>query len=138
MTQPGTPGTTSPLGQGVTGLTLDMLAERIDHEREMRETREQSAAEALRTATTALEARLAGLNEFRQSLIDQNHDFVHETVFDAKIDGLAGRLTLLERSAERTAGGLSAVRFLVVLVGAPGVAALLYVLASAFSGHTVP
>lgn len=107
-----TDGTSTPLGTGVTGLTLDMLAERIDHEREMRETREVAAMEALRTATTALEARLAGLNEFRAALTDQNRDFVHETVFDAKMDSLSSRLTVLERAAERTAGAISTWRFL--------------------------
>lgn len=107
-----TAGTSTPLGQGVTGLTLDMLAERIDHERDMRETREHAAAEALRTATTALEKRLEGMNEFRAALSEQNRNYVTVTVFDSRTESADKRLTILERAAERTTGAISTWRFL--------------------------
>jgi hypothetical protein len=103
---------TTPLGTGVTGLTLDLLAERIQGERELRESHEENANANLRTATEALEKRLEGLNEFRGQLSDQNRTFVVQTVFDAKIEALSARLNALERTAERTAGSVATWRFL--------------------------
>ena len=101
-----------PLGQGVTGLTLDLLAERIDHEKELRVAAEESAAHALATATDTLERRLEGMNEFRAQLTTQSSTFISVTVFDAKIEALSNRITLLERVAERTAGSIATWRFL--------------------------
>jgi hypothetical protein len=105
-------GVNQPLGTGVTGLTLDLLAERIEHEQEIRETREAAAAEALQTATGALERRLEGMNEFRAQLTAQGATFVSSAVFDTKFDALSGRISLLERAAERTAGAIATWRFL--------------------------
>ena len=101
-----------PLGQGVTGLTLDLLAERIDHEREVREAHERAAGAALATATEALDKRLEGMNEFRAQLTEQGRDFVTRTEYDAKHDALLNRLLVLERNAERTAGAIATWRFL--------------------------
>jgi hypothetical protein len=105
-------GTNQPLGTGVTGLTLDLLAERIEHEKDLREAAEESAAEALRTATGTLEKRLEGMNEFRAQLTTQTATFVSVDVFNSKMDALSGRINLLERSAERMAGSLATWRFL--------------------------
>lgn len=101
-----------PLGQGVTGLTLDLLAERIEHERELRLADETASQEALRTATTALERRLEGLNEFRRQLTDQNASFLTKAEYDAKHEALIGRVSTLERAAERNAGAIATWRFL--------------------------
>ena len=129
--------TDHPLGQGVTGLSLDLLAERIDAEWQLRETREAAAKEALSTATTALDKRLDGMNEFRATLRDQSSQFMSRQEYEGKHEALSNRITQLERSSERSTGAIGAVRFLVVLVGAPGIAALLWVLAAAFSGHSL-
>ena len=102
----------TPLGTGTTGLTLDLLAERIQGERELRESHEENAEQNLKTATQALEKRLEGMNEFRQALTEQNRNYVTFSVFDAKIDSLSSRITLLERTAERTAGSVATWRFL--------------------------
>jgi len=105
-------GTNQPLGTGVTGLTLDLLAERIESERAIREAHEAAAESALHTATSALDRRLEGMNEFRAQLTEQNRTFISQTVFDAKIEALGQRLTLLERQAERQAGVIATWRFL--------------------------
>ena len=105
-------GTNQPLGTGVTGLTLDLLAERIESERAIREAHEAAASAALSTATDALDRRLEGMNEFRAQLTEQNRTFISQTVFDAKIEALGQRLTLLERQAERQAGVIATWRFL--------------------------
>lgn len=116
--------TSDTLGTGVTGLSLDLLAERIDHEREMRETREDAAAEALRTATAALERRLEGMNEFRAALSEQSRSYVTTVVFDTKVDALGSRITLVERAAERASGAISTWRFLAGGSGILGIIAL--------------
>ncbi len=101
-----------PLGQGVTGLTLDLLAERIDTEHKLREAHERAAAEALRMATDTLNQRLEGMNEFRAQLSTQTQTFIDRKEFDAKFDGLASRLNILERASERTTGSIATWRFL--------------------------
>jgi hypothetical protein len=104
-----------PLGTGVTGLTLDLLAERIESEQKVREAHEQTeqriresheeaAAQALQTATQALERRLEGMNEFRAQLTEQNRTFISQAVFDSRMEAMNARLTLLERTGERSAG----------------------------------
>lgn len=99
------------LGQGVTGLTLDLLAERIDHETEMRKASEVASSEALKTATAALEKRLEGMNEFRAQLTKQAADFVSQTEYTTRIESLLGRISTLERTAERQAGAIATWRF---------------------------
>jgi len=106
------------------GLTLDLLAERIAGERELRESHEANAQSNLETATQALEKRLEGMNEFRQALTEQNRNYVTFSVFDAKIDSLSSRVSLLERAAERTAGSVATWRFLAGGGGLLGLVAL--------------
>jgi hypothetical protein len=113
---------TNPLGTGVTGLTLDLLAERIAHERELREANEKNADTNLKTATTSMDKRLESMNEFRATLTEQNRTFVTVTVFDSKIDAQNNRITLLERAGERTSGAIATWRF---LAGSGGVLSLI-------------
>jgi len=110
------------LGEGVSALSLDLLAERIDHERELRENDAKASAKALQTATETLEKRLEGMNEFRAQLTEQGRDFIARTEYDAKHEALLNRLQVLERQSERQQGAIATWRF---LAGGGGVLALL-------------
>lgn len=101
-----------PLGRGVTGLTLDLLAERIEHERMMREAEHQATQEALTAATSALEKRLEGMNEFREQLTEQTRTFLSRNEYEGKHEALIGRIAVLERQSERAAGSIATWRFL--------------------------
>lgn len=100
------------LGEGVSALSLDLLAERIDTERKLREAHEEAANVALHTAQDTLERRLEGMNEFRAQLGEQSRTFITNSIFDSKIDALDKRVTTLERLIERQAGAISTWRFL--------------------------
>ena len=122
----------APFGEGVTALSLDLLAERIDHERELRENDAKASARALVTATDTLERRLEGMNEFRDQLTRQAQTFVSGPVFDgrieavnARIDTLSDRIATLERQAERNAGSIATWRFLAGGSGVIGVLSLI-------------
>jgi hypothetical protein len=94
------------------GLTLDLLAERIQGERELRESHEENAQTNLQTATDALNKRLETMNEFRGQITDQTRTFLTRNESDARTESLSGRLSILERQAERTAGSVATWRFL--------------------------
>lgn len=79
---------------------------------------------ALDLATQAMEKRLDGMNEFRQSLRDQSVLFLTRAEYDGKHEALRARIAALERYDERTQGSVAAYRFLIVLLGVPGIAAL--------------
>ena len=120
------------LGEGVSALSLDLLAERIDHERELRENDATASARALITATDTLERRLEGMNEFRDQLTRQATTFISVTVFEARIDSInaridviSDRIGVLERQAERNAGSIATWRFLAGGSGILGVISLI-------------
>jgi hypothetical protein len=89
-----------------------------------------AAEKAVTKAETATEKRFDGVNEFRQTLSDQARDFMPRKEYEAQQEGLARRITALERgqssSGGRTAGtDLTYARVINVLAVVVAAAAIL-------------
>jgi len=71
------------------------------------ESRLCSIEKATEVAKVAMERRLEGMNEFRDTLKDQAARFVTQQEFDARLDPLLARISALERSESRAEGKAS-------------------------------
>jgi hypothetical protein len=146
--------TNQPLGQGVTGLSLDLLAERISHERELRETTlaherelrlltEEHVRDNLRTQAAEYARRLDELNHAHAQAVEAQARTVPRELYEAFVkENDTRRETLLssvrtqigslddaigvERQARiRAEGALSTWRFIAATLGASGIVGII-------------
>lgn len=71
---------------------------------------------ALDKAETALNARLDGMNEFRDALRDQAATFVTGKVLDAKEDSIDARLKVLENKNANLDGRMWSIGAVIVII----------------------
>ncbi len=90
---------------------------------------QQSAAEAVRKAETAMEKRFDSVNEFRAQLSDQARTFLPRPEFDVQHLAMSSRIAALEKSINDIQGrrsgvtegwgwAVAAVLFVITLLGA--------------------
>ena len=82
----------------------DRYSQRFDAQEKAVAAALAAAKEAVTKAETATEKRLEGVNEFRQSLEDQQRTFIRQDVFDARFKGLEDQLALLATQASENKG----------------------------------
>jgi len=93
--------TTSSSGGRVTQGNFVSLKEHI-------ETRLSAIEKAVEVANTAMQVRLTGMNEFRDTLRDQASRFVTRSELEIKLDSINARLTELAKYRDQMEGKASA------------------------------
>ncbi len=81
-----------------TGLTLGVLAERIDHERDIRERREESIKQALDKQAIEYERRLETLNHAHEAALEAQRSTVPREMFEAYVKDHATAKDVAERN----------------------------------------
>jgi hypothetical protein len=114
------------------GLTLPLLAERIDHERELRDQAYSYLDTALRLQAAEYTRRLDVLNHAHQQTVEAQARTVPREMFDQFVKensnraevahlSLQDRLNSMEQLADRREGALSTWRFIAGFLGLSGV-----------------
>ena len=98
--------------------------------REYVESRFTAQENALRLATTEMNRRLEGMNEFREENRRNMAMAVSREVFEVETRRLEDQIQTQKSRGDRLEGSLSTWRFLAVLLGAPGIAGVLLGLAA--------
>ena len=75
---------------------MRQIDRRFDEAEARNQERFAAAKEAVIKAEAATELRFQSVNEFRQTLVDQNRDFVRETVYGAQYKALIDKIELLQ------------------------------------------
>lgn len=94
--------------------------------------REHATTElAIKTATTTLDKRLDGMNEFRSALTDQASTFVRRDAMEAIVVGLKGEIATEREARKELAGALNTWRWLAGFLGLAGTGTVVYAITSA-------
>jgi hypothetical protein len=78
--------------EALINLIFSQIDKRLDEESARNVERFTSAKEAVTKAETATEIRFQGVNEFRQTLTDQNRDFVRTVEYNAQYKSLVDKV----------------------------------------------
>jgi len=99
--------------------------------------------QSLTTSVEQINIRLEAMNKFREQLREQTQGFLPRAEYESNSERsrvlhatLADHVDRLEKVGDRNGGAVAALRFLLVLLGLPGIIALLWALLAAFSGRT--
>jgi hypothetical protein len=96
---------------------IDALSkERLDAAKELTESKFNAALNAVNVAAQATDKRFDGVNEFRQTLTDQNSTFVRTIEYNAQYKALGDKVDLLSRTNPSVAIGTVAI--LIGVIGA--------------------
>jgi hypothetical protein len=112
------PGAVDPIAREQIMALDRRLTEQMAAQKDANKIALDAAEKAVLKAEIASEKRFESVNEFRQTLSDQQGSFATKALMDAKLDALEDRLSLIEREGASTKGrGSISIPLMIALTG---------------------